>query len=453
MVAGVQNLVRDLVLLQEFGQNLGFLDGGGADEGRLTALACILDEPDDRAIFLLRGAINLVVLVIADHGHVGRHLDDVEAVDVHELVGLGEGGTGHAGELLVKAEVVLEGNRGEGLVLGLDGDMLLGLERLMQAFGIAPAGHHAAGELIDNDDLIILHDVIAVALEERVRTQRLLHMVHDGHVLDVVEGLALEQAGLAQKLLDMLVAGLGEGDDAGLLVDLVILLDELRDDDIDGTVEIGAVVDGAGDDERGARLVDEDGVHLVDDGVEMPALHHVGGGIFHVVAEIVEAELVVGAVGHVGGVLRAALVVGEVMHDAADGEAEKLIDLAHPAGVALGEVVVDGDDMNAASGERVEIDGERGDERLAFAGLHLGDLAVMQNHAAHELDVEMALAERALCGFAYGREGFGQEVVEGLAVLEALAEDLGAGAELGIGECLELGLERVDGVNPDGIFF
>jgi hypothetical protein len=76
------------------------------------------------------------------------------------------------------------------------------------------------------------------------------------------------------------------------------------------------------------------------------------------------------------------------------------VDLAHPFGVALGEVVVDGDDVDALAGERVEIDRQRRDQRLAFAGAHFGDRAVVQHHAADQLHVEMAHAEHALGGFA-----------------------------------------------------
>ena len=61
------------------------------------------------------------------------------------------------------------------------------------------------------------------------------------------------------------------------------------------------------------------------------------------------------------------------MHDDADRQAEELVDAAHPFGVALGEIVVDGDDMHALAGERVEVDRQRRDQRLAFAGAHLGD--------------------------------------------------------------------------------
>ena len=42
--------------------------------------------------------------------------------------------------------------------------------------------------------------------------------------------------------------------------------------------------------------------HLVDDGVDVAALDHVLEPVLHVVAQIVEAELVIGAVGDVAGV-------------------------------------------------------------------------------------------------------------------------------------------------------
>src|SRR6266702_1226181 len=62
----------------------------------------------------------------SDHGHVGRDPHDPELVDLFELPGLGPGRTGHPGELLVHPEVVLDGDGGEGLVLLLDPNALLG---------------------------------------------------------------------------------------------------------------------------------------------------------------------------------------------------------------------------------------------------------------------------------------------------------------------------------------
>ena len=54
------------------------------------------------------------------------------------------------------------------------------------------------------------------------------------------------------------------------------------------------------------------------------------------------------------------------------------------------------------------------DQRLALAGLHLGDLAAVEHHAADQLDVEVALAERAARGLAHHREGLGQHFIQRL---------------------------------------
>ena len=103
--------------------------------------------------------------------------------------------------------------------------------------------------------------------------------------------------------------------------------------------------------------------------------------------------------------------------------------------------------MDALAGQRVEIDRERRDQRLAFAGLHLGDVALVQHHAADQLDVEMALAEGALGRLAHGGEGRNQKVVERLAVGDLGAEFGGAGLQRLVGERGDLGLQRVDGVD------
>ncbi len=164
----------------------------------------------------------------------------------------------------------------------------------------------------------------------------------------------------------------------------------------------------------------------------------------HVVAQVVEPELVVRAVGDVLGVLRAALLGRHRGEDAAGLEAEGAVDAAHQLGLVLGEVVVDRDDVHALAGERVEVGRQRRDEGLALTGLHLGDVAQVQRRAAHDLHVEVPLAEGALARLADRGERLGQQVVEGLAVGEALAEDGGLLAQLLVGELLEVVLEGVD---------
>jgi hypothetical protein len=121
-----------------------------------------------------------------------------------------------------------------------------------------------------------------------------------------------------------------------------------------------------------------------------------------------------------------------------------MIDAAHPFGVTAGEIIVDGDDMDSLAFERVEIGGERRDKGLAFAGAHLGDPALMQNHPANELNIEMTLAEDAARRFPYRGESRHEQIVKRPAGGEFLPEYLGSGGELGIGELPHFGLERID---------
>ena len=185
-------------------------------------------------------------------------------------------------------------------------------------------------------------------------------------------------------------------------------------------------------------------VDLVDDRVDVPALDHVLEPILHVVAQIVEAELVVGAVGDVAVVGLLALLVVQPVHDHPDRKPEEIVDLPHPFGVALGQVIVHRHHVHAAPGQRVEIDRQGRHQRLAFAGLHLGDPPLVQHHAADQLDVEVPLPERALAGLAHGRERLDQDVVERGAFGDLLLERVGARPQLLVGELLELALERVD---------
>ena len=186
-------------------------------------------------------------------------------------------------------------------------------------------GMRPPGELVDDDDLRphrhapgvvdrlhVLDDVVHVLGEDVVRLEGLVDVVDEvaviGEVLDAEEPLAVRRPLL------------GERDGLGLLVDdevaLGLLLDlgELAVDDGGGPRELGddpvhllvhrrpalrARVP-PGDDQRGARLVDEDRVDLVDDRVVVLALDHLVEAEAHVVAEVVEPEFVVRAVGDVG---------------------------------------------------------------------------------------------------------------------------------------------------------
>ena len=167
----------------------------------------------------------------------------------------------------------------------------------------------------------------------------------------------------------------------------------------------------------------------------------------HVVAQIVEAELVVGAVGDVGVVGHPPLVGRHLGQYHADVQAEEAVHAAHPLAVAFGQVVVDRDDVHALAADAVEIGRQHRGQGLAFTGLHLGDVAEVQRRRAHHLHVEGPLVEHPPRRLAGHREGFGQQVVEAFPVGVPLLELIGLGPQLGVGELLDVVGQGVDVVS------
>ena len=103
--------------------------------------------------------------------------------------------------------------------------------------------------------------------------------------------------------------------------------------------------------------------------------------------------------------------------------------------------------MDPAPGEPVEVRGQRRHKRLALARRHLGDLALVEHHAADELHVEVAHPDGPARGLAADGKRLGQELVDRLAVGDALPELVRLRSEPGVVERLHRGLECVDRVH------
>ena len=164
-----------------------------------------------------------ICVILANHRSVRRNDVHLEAVDLHELGCLGVGRAGHTRELLVETEIVLEGDRRDGLVLFANADTLFGFDGLMQTIGPATPWHGSAGELVDDDHLAATHDVFHITLVERMRTQRRVQVMHQANVRRVVKTLTLtQQTRLDHQGFHLLVTDFGQVHLALLFVDRVI---------------------------------------------------------------------------------------------------------------------------------------------------------------------------------------------------------------------------------------
>ena len=218
----------------------------------------------------------------------------------------------------------------------------------------------------------------------------------------------------------------------------------------EAVIKLGGLFGLPGNNQRRARFVYQDVVYLVDDGVVQTALYALGQVVDHVVAQVVEAEFVVGAVGDVGLVGRAAVFGRHVVVDHARGQTQLFEYRAHPVAVAPGEIIVDRDYMHALAVESVQIGSQRRHVSLALAGLHLGHRAAVKNDPAHDLNVELAVADGPDGGFARRSERLGQEVVQGFAIGTAGLELGCKRSQLSVRERLHGRLQLVDVVD-DGL--
>ena len=223
---GVEDLVLDAFLGQQAGHVLGSFDGGSTHQHRTPLGHAFLDVGDDCSVFLVGGQEHQVVEVFTRQRLVRRDNHHRQTVDLVEFERFGIGCTGHAGQLVVQTEVVLEGGRGQGLAFSLDVQGFLGFDRLVQAFRQTATRHGTTGVFVDQYDLAVLHDVFNVAMEQLVSTQAGIHVGQQAQVVRRVQALAFSQllnlfrdlGKLSQSRLPTLAVVVQGDDGAGLTV-------------------------------------------------------------------------------------------------------------------------------------------------------------------------------------------------------------------------------------------
>ena len=495
VVLGVENLMVDAALLQERREQFALFDRHGAHEHgaapaldiadgfvrdrvdgagipllKLHARIPLRDDPSDaeRAVGKRQGIPAVESLDLLGHGQplfplgsvddvgvvdplhpaIGRNRDDVQMVDLPKLARLGHGGAGHAADFAVELEEVLQRDGGERLRFFLDPHPLLRLHRLVEAVRPLSARHEPAGELVDDHHLVPLHDIIHIALVEMAGLEGIVDQMRPFHVAGGVEALD------AGELLSQPHPIFGQRDRVFFFLHLKMLVGLELPGDLIGLGVFGDVVMGRPrNDQRRASLVDQDVVHFVDNGEveESLALLHffrkpcvAPSGHAHVVAQVVEAEFVVGAVGDVGGIGFLAFGRIHLRLDRPHSQSQADVERPHPFHVAAGEVIVDRDDVHPFALEGIEIGRESGDERFAFAGDHFGDGSRMEHHPADQLHVVVPHPEIAFPRLAADGEGLNQQVVERLPGSQPAPEFSRLAPELSIGHRLVARFERID---------
>ena len=107
------------------------------------------------------------------------------------------------------------------------------------------------------------------------------------------------------------------------------------------------------DNKRRPGLIDENGIHLVDNGIVQIPKNHLLLVNGHVVPQVIKSQLIIRHIGNVAGIGFLSLLRGHGVEHHAYGQAQKLMDAAHPLRVTLGQIVVDRDDVDSLACQRV----------------------------------------------------------------------------------------------------
>ena len=150
----------------------------------------------------------------------------------------------------------------------------------------------------------------------------------------------------------------------------------------------------------------------------------------HVIAQIVKSQLIVGAVGNIGGVRLLAFFVIEILRDQSDRETHILIELAHPLGVTARKIVIDGNDVHAITGESIQIGRQSRHKGFTFTGFHLGDTSLVQHNATDNLYGEVLHAQHTPPRLTADGKSIRENIICGLSVRETFLQDHGLIFEL-----------------------
>ena len=194
----------------------------------------------------------------------------------------------------------------------------------------------------------------------------------------------------------------------------------------------------SGNDQRRSRFVDQNGVHLIDNGEIKLPLHHVFFVKHHVVPQIVKTVFVICTVSNIRVIGGFSFFFTDTVDHAAYRQAQEVIEFSHPLHISLCQIVVDCYNMDALAFQRVQIYRKRRHQRLTFTGFHLGDTSLVEYNTTDDLHTERLHSKTSYGCFPAYSKRFRQNIIQCLAIFQAFFELIRLISQLLIGHFLHL---------------
>ena len=191
------------------------------------------------------------------------------------------------------------------------------------------------------------------------------------------------------------------------------------------TIQCSGLIALSGNDQRRSCFINQDGVHLVHDGKVMTALNLVLFVDDHIVTQIIESEFVVGAICNITRISFPTLVVCQTVENTSNCQTEETQNLSHFIGLCFCQVVIDRYNVNALSGQRIQISCNTCNQSFTFTGLHFGNTPLMQDNCTNDLYRERFFSKDTVSRFTNRRQSLRFHAFQSFAVFQTISEFIG----------------------------
>ena len=234
--------------------------------------------------------------------------------------------------------------------------------------------------------------------------------------------LSIKQTALTQTLLKPLVTFFRIRNVAGFLINREVFLAQLGDNHVHDFIKLRPILCRTRDNQRRARLINQDRVDLIDDRKVMASLSHLVQLRTHVVTKVIEPKLIVGRVCDISGIGLLFLGLWLLWVDNTCAQTQRAINLRHPFRITFGQIIVNRHDVHTLTAEPVQIGRERCNEGFTLTCFHFSDVSLMQENTAHQLRIKRPQSKSTARPFTTVSKGFGQKAFEAFTTSNTLAK-------------------------------
>ena len=137
-----------------------------------------------------------------------------------------------------------------------------------------------------------------------------------------------------------------------------------------------------------SRIINQDRINLIYNGIIVHTLHHVFDRMCHVITQIVKTKSIICSIGDISHVGFATFSrVWFVIINTVNTKTMELKDRCHPSAVSFGKIIIHSNQMNTIATQCVEVNRKRSNKCFTLTCLHFTNFTLMKDDSPNQLNV------------------------------------------------------------------